>query len=70
MTALVQERSRRHKDKSKSFGAGSQSVLSSKQSRSGASQPGFGGDISSLVESVKRRSVLDGGKHQAKRRKL
>jgi len=72
MTALVQERSRRQKDKAKSSGSGSKEALSSTHAHSGIShQSVIDGDISSLVESIKRKSKLyDGKKHDAKRRKL
>ena len=67
MTALVQERSQRQKDKSKSSRLGARGFLFN---QSEESQFTSGGDLSSLVESVKRKSKQDGGKPDAKRRKF
>lgn len=71
MAALVHERSRRQKDKRRALGEGGESFSrSTKDHINGSVKRGADDEIFSLVESVKRKSHIHAGKHDAKRRKV
>ena len=71
MNALIQERSRRQKEKRQQ--SSNHSKLESRNGGGKALRPGGGDgvDIDSLVESVKRKSKdVESGRGEGKRRKL